>query len=148
MLNNFKNNWNIAFTELCEVFHIFQFSEWYTLGLSFLEACIPPVHASPDLLKPETTDVHLDGFFLANISLVGSYLILFSIRYCATFPYRFVHSFPYLYLPNELIIAFSLAVCIITIDEFYFCLDILKGYLFPCNYFFQVRLDIILLVWI
>lgn len=119
------------------MFHIFQFSEWYTLNLSFLEARVPPVHASPDLLKPETTSVHLDGAFSVNISLIGGYLILYSIGYCVTFPCRFLHPFPYLYLPNELITAFNVAVCIITIDEFYFYLDILKGYLFPCNFFFS-----------
>lgn len=36
MLKNYKP-WNTAFVEFCGVFHIFWFSEWHALDLSFLE---------------------------------------------------------------------------------------------------------------
>ena len=98
--------------------------------MSFLEVNIPPVHTSPDLLKLETTDVHLGDSSSANISLICSYLISYSIGSCAAFPCRFVLSFPNLYIPNELITAFSLAV-----SGFYFYLAILKGCLFPAIFF-------------
>lgn len=108
-------------------FFFFWFSEWYTLDLSFLEVNILPVHTSPDLLKLESTDVHLGGFSLVNISLICSYLILYSIRYCATFPCRFVLSFPHPYLPNELITVFTWVSRIITVSGFYLNLAVFKG---------------------
>lgn len=70
---------------------LFFFSEWYTLELSFLDVNILPVQTSPDLLKLETTDVHLGGFSIASISLI--WVISLSTTYCVPFPCRFVLSF-------------------------------------------------------